>query len=88
MVRHVIRRCLFSISVTFAGMLAMGTPAIALVEQLRGQTYAEALVLQGEYATDPSIKGGTLATTTPDVGHMMNDMFKPVAGQFRALAAT
>jgi hypothetical protein len=53
---------------------------------LRGRACAEALVLQGEYAPDPSINGGTLATTSEPVGQMMNDMFAPVAGMFRAMA--
>lgn len=53
---------------------------------LCGRAYAEALVLQGEYAPDPSIKGGTLATTSAPVGEMMSEMFAPVAGMFRAMA--
>lgn len=71
---------------TGAGVSAGLDFAIALVEMLRGRAYAEALVLQGEYAPDPSIKGGTLATTSAPVGQMMNDMFAPVAGMFRAQA--
>lgn len=71
---------------TGAGVSAGLDFAIALVEQLRGRAYAEALVLQGEYAPDPSIKGGTLATTSAPVGEMMSDMFAPVAGMFRAQA--
>lgn len=71
---------------TGAGVSAGLDFAIALVEMLRGRAYAEALVLQGEYAPDPSIKGGTLATTSAPVGQMMSDMFAPVAGMFRALA--
>lgn len=61
--------------------------AIALVEMLRGKPYAEGLMLQAEYHPDPPFPGGTLATTTPDVAKMMDDMFKPVAEQFKALAA-
>jgi putative intracellular protease/amidase len=71
---------------TGAGVSAGLDFAIALVEQLRGRAYAEALVLQGEYAPNPSIKGGTLATTSEPVGTMMHDMFAPLAGQFGALA--
>lgn len=71
---------------TGAGVSAGLDFAIALVEMLRGRAYAEALVLQGEYAPDPSIKGGTLATTSEPVGQIMNDMFAPVAGMFRAMA--
>ena len=52
-----------------------------------GLDFAVALVvLQGEYAPDPAIKGGTLATTSQPVGQMMSDMFAPVAGMFRAMA--
>jgi len=71
---------------TGAGVTAGMDFAIALVEQLRGRAYAEALVLQGEYAPDPSIKGGTLATTSAPVSEMMSSMFTPLAGQFKALA--
>jgi putative intracellular protease/amidase len=71
---------------TGAGVSAGLDFAIALVEQLRGRAYAEALVLQGEYAPDPSIEGGTLATTSAPVGEMMSEMFAPVAGMFRAMA--
>lgn len=62
--------------------------AIALVEMLRGKPYAEGLMLQAEYHPEPPFPGGTLTTTTPDVAKMMDDMFKPVAAQFKALAAT
>ena len=71
---------------TGAGVSAGLDFAIALVEMLRGRAYAEALVLQAEYAPNPSIKGGTLATTSEPVGHMMSEMGVPVAAQFRALA--
>lgn len=71
---------------TGAGVSAGLDFAVALVEQLRGRAYAEALVLQGEYAPEPPIKGGTLATTSAPVGQMMSDMFAPVAGMFRAMA--
>lgn len=71
---------------TGAGVTAGMDFAIALTEQLRGRAYAEALVLQGEYAPDPAIKGGTLATTSAPVGKMMSDMFAPLQGMFGALA--
>lgn len=61
--------------------------AIALVEMLRGKPYAEGLMLQAEYHSEPPFPGGTLATTTPAVAKMMDDMFAPVAAQFKALAA-
>jgi len=72
---------------TGAGVTAGMDFAIALAEKLRGRAYAEALVLQGEYAPEPPIKGGTLATTTPPVRDMMASMFAPIEQQFRALAA-
>lgn len=71
---------------TGAGVTAGMDFAIALTEQLRGRAYAEALVLQGEYAPEPAIKGGTLATTSEPVGTMMSDMFAPLKGMFGALA--
>lgn len=71
---------------TGAGVSAGLDFAIALVEMLRGRAYAEGLVLQAEYAPDPSIKGGTLATTSEPVGQMMSAMGAPVAAQFRAMA--
>ena len=60
--------------------------AVALVEMLRGKAYAQSLMLQAEYAPQPPLPGGTLATTPSDVGQMMDNMFKPVAAQFQALA--
>jgi putative intracellular protease/amidase len=72
---------------TGAGVSAGIDFAIALVEMLRGRPYAEGLVLQAEYAPDPTIKGGTVATTSAPVAGMMSAMFAPIAGQFKALAA-
>jgi cyclohexyl-isocyanide hydratase len=60
--------------------------ALALTEMLRGKAYAQALMLQAEYAPQPPLSGGTMATTPPDVGKMMDDMFAPLATQFKALA--
>lgn len=60
--------------------------AIALTEMLRGKPYAQALMLQAEYAPQPPFPGGTLASTPPDVGKMVDDMFAPLATQFKALA--
>lgn len=71
---------------TGAGVTAGMDFAIALAEKLRGRAYAEALVLQGEYAPEPPIRGGTLATTPPPVRDMMAAMFAPIEEQFRAMA--
>ncbi|WP_285712689.1 DJ-1/PfpI family protein [Erythrobacter oryzae] len=71
---------------TGAGVSAGLDFAIALTEQLRGRDYAEALVLQAEYAPEPPIIAGSMATASAPVGSMMGQMFAPVAEQFRALA--
>lgn len=60
--------------------------ALALVEMLRGKAYAQGLMLQAEYHPEPPFPGGTMGTTPADVGQMMDDMFKPVAAQFKAMA--
>ena len=71
---------------TGAGVSAGLDFAIALTEQLRGRAYAEALVLQAEYAPEPPIAAGTLTTASAPVSSMMSQMFAPLAEQFRALA--
>lgn len=71
---------------TGAGVSAGLDFAIALTEQLRGRDYAEALVLQAEYAPEPSIVAGSMATASAPVGNMMSQMFAPMEDQFRALA--
>jgi cyclohexyl-isocyanide hydratase len=72
--------------ITGAGVSAGIDFAISLVERLRGRNYAEGLVLQSEYAPQPPIIGGALATTSAPVGDMMQRFFEPVQQQFRALA--
>jgi putative intracellular protease/amidase len=71
---------------TGAGVSAGLDFGIAIVAALRGKPYAEALMLQAEYHPEPPFPGGTLATTEPAVGGMMNEMFSPLVGKFRALA--
>lgn len=71
---------------TGAGVSAGIDFAIALVEQLRGRNYAEALVLQAEYAPEPPIRAGSLAEASPLTGEMMQTMFAGVREEFRALA--
>jgi putative intracellular protease/amidase len=60
--------------------------ALALVEMLRGKAYAQGLMLQAEYHPEPPFPGGTIASTPADVAQMMDDMFKPVVAQFKAMA--
>jgi cyclohexyl-isocyanide hydratase len=71
--------------ITGAGVSAGLDFATALVERLRGRPYAEGLVLQSEYAPNPPIKGGTLASTSKPVADMMQQMLLPVSQQFKAL---
>ena len=71
---------------TGAGVTAGMDFAITLVELLRGKPYAQALMLQAEYAPAPPMPGGTAATTPADVTGMMGEMFAPLQTQFRALA--
>ncbi len=71
---------------TGAGVSAGLDFGIAVVEGLRGKSYAAALMLQAEYHPEPPFAGGTLATTDPAVGTMMSEMFAPVADQFRSIA--
>jgi cyclohexyl-isocyanide hydratase len=72
--------------VTGAGVSAGLDYAIALVEMLRGRAYAESLVLQAEYAPEPPIRGGTLATTSKPVADVMTEMLMESQAKFRALA--
>lgn len=72
--------------VTGAGVSAGLDFALTLVELLRGRPYAQALMLQAEYAPQPPFPGGTLKSTPEAIGHVMDEMFAPVAAQFRALA--
>jgi cyclohexyl-isocyanide hydratase len=71
---------------TDAGVSAGLDFAIALTEQPRGRDYADALVLQAEYAPEPPIVAGSMASASAPLGAMMSQMFAPVADQFRALA--
>lgn len=71
---------------TGAGVSAGIDFAITLVEQLRGRNYAEALVLQSEYAPQPPIVGGSIESTSMPVVDMMRQLFAPVQEQFKALA--
>jgi putative intracellular protease/amidase len=73
--------------VTGAGVSAGIDFALAIVEKLRGRPYAQALMLQAEYSPAPPFDGGTLASTPGEVAQFMDDMLKPIAEQFRALAS-
>lgn len=74
--------------ITGAGVSAGLDFAIAMVEKLRGRAYAEALVLQAEYAPQPPIDAGTLDAASGPVSEMMQTMFTPLLADFRAMAKT
>jgi hypothetical protein len=42
-----------------------------LAEELRGRDFAEAGVLISEYAPQPPINGGTLATARPEIANLL-----------------
>lgn len=71
---------------TGAGVSAGLDFAIALVEVLRGKPYAQALMLQAEYAPEPPLDGGTYDTTEPLLAEAMSDMFAPMPAQAHAIA--
>jgi putative intracellular protease/amidase len=60
---------------TGAGVSAGLDFALALVAQLRGQPYAEALQLQAEYSPEPPFSAGTPETIDPRLGAPMHEMF-------------
>ena len=60
---------------TAAGVSAGLDFALALVGQIRGQPYAEALQLQAEYAPEPPFTAGTPETIDPALGEPMHEMF-------------
>lgn len=72
--------------VTGAGVSAGLDFGLAVVEMLRGRPYAQALMLQAEYAPQPPFKGGTPASTDPAIARAMAGMFAPVTARGRAIA--
>ena len=72
--------------VTGAGVSAGLDFGLAMVEMLRGRPYAQALMLQAEYAPQPPFKGGTPATTDPAIATAMAGMLGPVTARARTVA--
>lgn len=72
--------------ITGAGVSAGLDFGLAVVEQLRGRPYAQALMLQAEYAPEPPFKGGTPATTDPAIVAPLEGMLAPVVAKARAVA--
>ena len=59
--------------VTGAGVTAGLDMAITLVALLRGKGYAQAAMLQSEYAPQPPFPGGTVETTPPEITRVLTD---------------
>lgn len=71
---------------TGAGVSAGLDLALTIVSTLRGRAYAEALMLQAEYAPVPPFEGGTLERTDPAIGAVMKDMLSPIGVEARRIA--
>lgn len=71
---------------TGAGVSAGLDFAVAVVAALRGKGYAQALMLQAEYAPQPPFPGGTPATTPKAILEPMAAMQAPFVEQVRAVA--
>ncbi|MFM2042907.1 MAG: hypothetical protein RLY86_1483 [Pseudomonadota bacterium] len=72
--------------VTGAGVSAGLDFALTLVKTLRGMPYAQALALQAEYAPEPPLPPGTMATTPPAIAEPMRLMFSPLVVKAESLA--
>ena len=71
--------------ITGAGVSAGLDFGITLAEELRGRTYAEAGVLISEYAPEPPIDGGTLATARPEVAALLKRNLAPFVAEANML---
>ena len=72
--------------ITGAGVSAGLDFGLAVVEKLRGRPYAQALMLQAEYAPQPPFRGGTVTRTDPAIAEPLRTMLSPIAAQARAIA--
>jgi cyclohexyl-isocyanide hydratase len=60
---------------------------LAMLAELRGTDYAQAIQLLAEYAPEPPLDAGTLASAPPKIAGMMQDMFPGFETHVRAIAA-
>lgn len=74
--------------VTGGGVTAGLDFGLTLLAALRGTPYAQAVQLLAEYAPEPPLNAGTLATAPPEVARMMQGMFPGFEANVRAVAAT
>ncbi|MET0341844.1 MAG: DJ-1/PfpI family protein [Polyangiales bacterium] len=72
---------------TSAGVTAGMDMALALVNQLFGHDYTQAVMLDLEYDPQPPIAGGSVAKTKPAVAGIMEEMYDMIMGWFANDAA-
>lgn len=72
--------------ITGAGVSAGLDFALAVVAAARGEPYARALMLQGEYQPEPPFAGGSLDTTPKEIAEPLQELFSSVAVKAKAIA--
>lgn len=72
--------------ITGAGISAGLDSSLAVVEALRGRAYAQAQMLQAEYAPSPPFPGGRPETTAPAITNAMQQMLGGFNARARAIA--
>ena len=73
--------------ITGAGVSAGIDMALLTVEALLGRPYAQALMLQAEYAPVPPFAGGRPETTPPAIAGAISGLFAPLVAGIDAIAA-
>lgn len=73
--------------ITGAGVSAGLDLGLSIVEAICGRSYAQALMLQAEYAPRPPFSGGSPETTDPAIADPMRDMFAPFVSNVERLIA-
>jgi cyclohexyl-isocyanide hydratase len=72
--------------ITGGGVTAGIDFGLAIVEELRGTEYAQAVQLLAEYAPEPPLSSGRMADAPPRVAAIMSGMFPGFETHVRALA--
>lgn len=73
--------------ITGAGVSAGLDFALAVVAAARGEAYAQALMLQGEYQPKPPFVGGSLDTTRAEIAGPLQELFSSFAAKAEVIAA-
>jgi cyclohexyl-isocyanide hydratase len=72
--------------ITGAGVSAGLDFGVQILEELRGRPYAQAVMLQAEYAPQPPTHGGTVATTPADIAEPIVELYQPFVAAALAVA--